>query len=68
MAKHQSQPVEENQQRRFRRHRARAKGRLEDRQAAEVRRVEGLGVVNAHAAGIDIGSFSHWVCVGAGAA
>jgi transposase len=68
MAKHPSQPVEENQPRRFRRRRARAKGRLEDRQAAEVRRVEGLGVVNAHAAGIDIGSFSHWVCVGAGAA
>jgi hypothetical protein len=68
MAKHQSQPVEENQQRRFRRRRGRAKGRLEDRQAAEIRRVEGLGVVNAHAAGIDIGSFSHWVCVGAGAA
>ncbi len=68
MAKRQSPPVEENQQRRFRRGRARAKGRLEDRQAAEVRRVEGLGVVNAHAAGIDIGSFSHWVCVGAGAA
>jgi len=55
MAKHPSQPVEENQPRRFRRRRARAKGRLEDRQAAEVRRVEGLGVVNAHAAGIDIG-------------
>ncbi len=66
MAKHQSPPVEENQQRRFRRRRARAQGRLEDRQTAEVRRVEGLGVVNAHAAGIDIGSFSHWVCVGAG--
>jgi transposase len=31
---------------------------------AERRQVEGLPVTQAHAAGIDIGSRSHWVCVG----
>jgi transposase len=33
-------------------------------QEAEARRVEGLPKVQEHAAGIDIGSRSHWVCVG----
>jgi len=68
MAKRNSAAAEQKQsQQRFRRRRGRAKAKSQAHQAAEVRRVEGLGVVNAHAAGIDIGSWSHWVCVGAAA-
>jgi transposase len=69
MAKRNSAPAEPRQaQQRFRQRRGRAKTKVQGHQAAEVRRVEGLGIVNAHAAGIDIGSWSHWVCVGAAAA
>lgn len=42
----------------------RAKLRGEARQPSESARVEALPVQHPHAAGIDIGSRSHWVCVG----
>jgi transposase len=48
----------------YRRRRARAQAKAAAQQAEAVRRVEGLSIVNPHAAGIDIGSRSHWVCVG----
>ncbi len=51
----------------YRKRRARAQAKAAGQAEAEVRRVEGLSVRNAHAAGIDIGSRSHWVCVGVSA-
>src|SRR6516162_552009 len=51
----------------YRKRRAKAHAQAAAQAAAEVRRVEGLAVVNEHAAGIDIGSRSHWVCVGVSA-
>ena len=51
----------------YRRRKARARARAARAHEAEERRVEGLPVTQAHAAGIDVGSRSHWVCVGAGA-
>jgi hypothetical protein len=48
----------------YRKRRAKAQVKVAAQAAAEVRRVEGLAVVNEHAAGFDIGSRSHWVCVG----
>src|SRR5215468_9761146 len=48
----------------YRKRRAKAQAKAAAHAAAEVRRVEGLAVVNEHAAGVDIGSRSHWVCVG----
>src|SRR5205809_26105 len=69
MAKGTSAASDQAQSRqRFRKRRARAQAKVQTRQAAEVSRVQGLAVVHGHAAGIDIGSRSHWVCVGAGAA
>lgn len=50
----------------YRKRRAKVQAKIVAQQADEVRRVEGLCVVNPHAAGIDIGSRSHWVCVAAG--
>ena len=44
-------------------HHARASRRRPAR-AAAARRREGLPVTQAHAAGIDVGARSHWVCVG----
>jgi transposase len=49
-----------------RRHRAKAQAKTQARHEADTRRLEGLPVVQAHAAGIDIGSRSHWVCAGPG--
>ncbi len=51
----------------YRKRRAKAHAKVAAKEAAEERRVEGLKVVNEHAAGIDIGSRSHWVCVGVSA-
>jgi transposase len=51
----------------YRRRKARAQARAARAHEAEERRVTGLPVTQAHAAGIDIGSRSHWVCVGTGA-
>src|SRR4029077_13212595 len=48
----------------FRRRKARAKARSEARRQEEAGRVEVLPVQHPYAAGIDIGSRSHWVCVG----
>src|SRR5262249_35685051 len=50
----------------YRRRRARAQTKAAAQEAEAVRRVEGLSIVNPQAAGIDIGSRSHWVCVGNG--
>jgi transposase len=51
----------------YRKHRAKAHAKVAAKEVAEERRMEGLKVVNGHAAGIDIGSRSHWVCVGVSA-
>jgi transposase len=48
----------------YRRRKARAKAQSEARRQEEAARVEALPVQHPHAAGIDIGSRSHWVCVG----
>jgi transposase len=48
----------------YRRRKTRAKVQREARQQREAARVEALPVQHPHAAGIDIGSRSHWVCVG----
>jgi transposase len=48
----------------YSRRKARAKVRSEARRQEEAGRVEALPVQHPHAAGIDIGSRSHWVCVG----
>jgi transposase len=48
----------------YRRRKARAKAQSEARRQEEAGRVEALPVQHSHAAGIDIGSRSHWVCVG----
>ena len=51
----------------YRQRRAKAQAKAAAQGEQEVRRVAGLSVLNAHAAGIDIGSRSHWVCVGVSA-
>lgn len=48
----------------YHRRKAQAKARSEARRQEEAGRVEALPVQHLHAAGIDIGSCSHWVCVG----
>src|SRR5947209_9804430 len=48
----------------YRRRKARAKARSEASQQRAAVQVEALPVQHPHAAGIDIGSRSHWVCVG----
>ena len=66
MAQRMTATTDPTQQRKtFRRRKAQAAARLQARQEAECRRVEGLPVTHAHAAGIDVGSWSHWVCTGA---
>ena len=47
-----------------RRRKTRARAQREARQQREAAHVEALPVQHPHAAGIDIGSRSHWVCVG----
>ena len=51
----------------YRKRRAKAQAKAAAQVEAAIRRVEGLSVLNGHAAGIDIGSRSHWVCVGVSA-
>ena len=51
-------------QKAYRRRKARAQAKSAAGKEAEARRIEGLPVMQMHAAGIDIGSRSHWVCVG----
>src|SRR5437870_7091761 len=48
----------------YRRRKDRAKVKSEARRQREAAQVEALPVQRPHAAGIDIGSRSHWVCVG----
>ncbi|HYT92735.1 MAG TPA: IS110 family transposase, partial [Gemmataceae bacterium] len=48
----------------YHRRQTRAKVQREARPQREAARVEALPVQHPHAAGIDIGSRSHWVCVG----
>jgi transposase len=48
----------------YRRRRARGRARVAAQAEAEARRMQVLPITHAHAAGIDIGSRSHWVCVG----
>src|SRR5262249_61137571 len=48
----------------YHRRKTRAKGKSEALRQKEAAHVEALPVQHAHAAGIDIGSRSHWVCVG----
>jgi transposase len=47
-----------------RRRKARAKARSDDLRQKEAAHVEALPVLRPHACGIDVGSRSHWVCVG----
>ena len=48
----------------YHRRKTRAKLKSEARRQSEAAHVEALPVQHPHAAGIDIGSRSHWVCVG----
>src|SRR5262249_9358143 len=48
----------------YHRRKTRAEAQREARQQREAAHVEALPVQHPHAAGIDIGSRSHWVCVG----
>ena len=48
----------------YTRRKARAKAKSETLRQKEAAQVEALPVQHPHAAGIDIGSRSHWVCVG----
>jgi transposase len=48
----------------YRRRKTRARARSEARRREEAAHVEALPMQHPHAAGIDIGSRSHWVCVG----
>jgi transposase len=48
----------------YQRRKARARARSEDLLKKEAAQVEALPVLRPHACGIDIGSRSHWVCVG----
>jgi transposase len=65
MAQRTSSATGQAQQRtRYRRRRSKAHSKVQAQKEAKVRHVEGLAVTNTHAAGIDIGSWSHWVCLG----
>ena len=58
-------PAQAQAQRKAYDHRkTRAKAKSEALRQQEAARVEALPVHHPHAAGIDIGSRSHWVCVG----
>jgi transposase len=48
----------------YHRRKTRAKGKSEALRQKEAAHVEALPVQHPHAAGIDVGSRSHWVCVG----
>jgi hypothetical protein len=58
------QAQEQAQRRAYNRRKTRAKAKSEALRQKEAARVEALPVQHPHAAGIDIGSRSHWVCVG----
>ena len=48
----------------YNRRKTRAKAKSEALHQKEAAQVQALPVLHPHAAGIDIGSRSHWVCVG----
>jgi hypothetical protein len=48
----------------YQRRKTRAKVKSETLRQKEATQVQALPVLRAHAAGIDVGSRSHWVCVG----
>jgi transposase len=50
----------------YARRKRKAQAQTSARHEVEVRQVKGLPVTHPHAAGIDIGSRTHWVCVGLG--
>ena len=52
------------QRKAYQRRKDRAKAKNEARRQKEVAQVEAMPVLRPHAASIDIGSRSHWVCVG----
>jgi transposase len=52
------------QRRAYSRRKTRAKGKGEALRQKEAAQVEALPVLRPHACGIDVGSRSHWVCVG----
>src|SRR5919206_150921 len=52
------------QRRAYRRRKTRAETKSEALRQKEAAHVEALPVQHPHAAGIDVGSRSHWVCVG----
>jgi transposase len=54
----------QSQRQAYHRRKARAKAKSEAHRQQEAAQVEALPVQHPHAAGIDIGSRSHWVCVG----
>src|SRR5690349_2007233 len=58
------QPAQAQAHRQAHNRKARAKAQSEALRQREAARVEALPVHHPHAAGIDIGSRSHWVCVG----
>jgi transposase len=65
MAARKSTTAKQTQQRQaYQRRKTRARVKALAQQEAETRQVQGLPVRQAHAAGIDIGACSHWVCVG----
>jgi transposase len=65
MARQSTTAAKQAQQRQaYQRRKNRARGKALAQQEAERCRVQGLPVTQAHAAGIDIGAGSHWVCVG----
>jgi transposase len=57
-------PQAQAQRQAFRRRKATAKAKNETRRQKEAAQVEALPVLRPHACGIDVGSRSHWVCVG----
>jgi transposase len=65
MATRTSTTAKQAQQRQaYQRRKGRARRKALAQQEAERCRVQGLPVTQAHAAGVDIGAGSHWVCVG----
>ena len=52
------------QRRAYNRRKTRAKAKSEALRQKEAAQLEALPVQHPHAAGIDVGSRSHWVCVG----
>ena len=59
-----SAPQARDHRQAYHRRKTRARVKSEARRQQEAAQVEALPVQHPHAAGIDIGSRSHWVCVG----